>query len=229
MWKFLKYFFSFFIFPQEPGLYIAASAFPFQSEPTRWLLCDKPQRIYFLRNTYIQTYIVCLKYASFSLPFLRASIHWSVKQAGMGGGGFKRPVSLLTFDLWSSWLKNYKTRLMFKHWCYIVLCYRWQNTFLLKKYSNAHNCVGRRIHSSLVLCSVPWHTVVLQEIKTSLTVYSSVVGLNRSNVWAHSHPSLPSMHSVTLELESEKEMRQSASRTVRFKKLYLCQSISFIH
>ena len=122
MWKFLKYLFSFLIFPQEPGLYITASAFPFQSEPTRWLLCDKPQRIYFLRNTFIPTYIVCLKYASFSLPFLRASIHWSVKQAGMGGGGFKRPVSLLTFDLWSSWLKNYKTRLMFKHWCYIVLC-----------------------------------------------------------------------------------------------------------
>ena len=47
-----------------------------------------------------QTYIVCLKYASFSLPFLRASIHWSVKQAGMGGGGFKRPAHclLLIFD-----------------------------------------------------------------------------------------------------------------------------------
>ena len=87
MRKFLQYLFSFFIFPQEPGLYIAASAFPFQSEPTRWLLCDKPQRIYFLRNTYyIPTYIVCLKFASFTLPFLRASAHWPVMQAWMGGG-----------------------------------------------------------------------------------------------------------------------------------------------
>ena len=50
---FFLYFFLLFLF----YVYVAANSFLFQSGATRWLLCDKPQRIYFLLHTHSHTHI----------------------------------------------------------------------------------------------------------------------------------------------------------------------------